>query len=340
MDQLEQDVYARQSILRTEHAQPEKLLPDSIHELLILRARNALSERRSRLAELLARQILRFNSESLDGMELLASAFSQLGRIQSAIEVRAQIRKRLKDPRNLLELGQLYGEIGSHEQELMYLELSIEACDEVIDTSQEWTQQLIRETEQCKFNALKAIGNLFVKKGDFDAADEYYHRAFRIDPQSDVLMVNRGTLEISRDRLDEAKELFRAALTLNGTNAKAWVGLALVHRSYGDHELSFGNLNKALDLEPGNRTAIRILVEWAVRDGAIRMACERLEKYLQVDPEDVEVAFSLSKLKVLLGELADAIFECERVLAFDPFNEEATRLRKVLAEKILEEQSL
>lgn len=313
-----------------------------LDRVLIERGHRAIAEGRPRIAEILARQLLRADPESVNGMDLLASAFAQLGRTTSAIEVRQQIQMRVLDPRNLYELGALFREIGQADSELRYLNESISECDAVIDGLSDpeflsQSEQRLKSIRSLKFECLKAIGNLYVRKGDWDSAEEFYNRAHRIDPDSDVLIVNKATLELSRDRLDEARTLFRVALQLNPKSAKAWVGLALVHRAFGDHELSHGNLNQALDIEPGNRTAIRLLIEWAARDGLIRLAVERAESYLRQDPEDVEIAFSLAKLKVLIGELAEAFFECERVLAFDHQFEEAIRLRRVLAEQLVNE---
>ena len=131
-------------------------------------------------------------------------------------------------------------------------------------------------------------------------------------------MVNYGTLEINRDNIDAATERFRAALEINSRNDKAWVGLALIHRSKGDFELSWGNLERALDLNPRNRTALRLEVEWSVRDGRIQSAIERMKTYLATDCEDSEIAFQLAKCLTLVGRFDEALFECERVIAFDP----------------------
>ena len=46
--------------------------------------------------------------------------------------------------------------------------------------------------------------------------------------------------------------------------------------------------------------------------------------------------FQLAKCLTLVGRFDEALFECERVIAFDPDQEEAFRLRRVLAERLLE----
>ncbi|CAN5547957.1 hypothetical protein BH10BDE1_BH10BDE1_32000 [soil metagenome] len=189
------------------------------------------------------------------------------------------------------------------------------------------------------FEVYKNIGNILVRQGDFDGAEDFYNRAFTIEPKSDSLLVNFGTLEINRDDLEAAGARFRAAIEINAQSDRAWVGLALVHRAKGDFELSWANLERALDLNASNRTAMKLIVEWAVRDGRVQAAAARLEHYLAKDGEDAEMAFALAKCQTLLGRFNDALFECERVVALDPEQAEALRLRRILAERIVAEAS-
>ncbi len=116
------------------------------------------------------------------------------------------------------------------------------------------------------FNVYKNLGNIFVRSRDFETAEEYYNKAFSIDPRSDLLLVNYGTLEIQRENLEKALGYFREAIQMNSENDKAWVGLSLVHRHMGDFELSHANIERALDINSKNRTALRLLIEWGVCD--------------------------------------------------------------------------
>ncbi len=48
---------------------------------------------------------------------------------------------------------------------------------------------------------------------------------------------------------------------MNSQNDKAWVGLALIHREYGDNDLAISNVMKAIDVNPKNITATQLLLE-------------------------------------------------------------------------------
>lgn len=168
------------------------------------------------------------------------------------------------------------------------------------------------------FDVYKNLGNIFVRHGDFDSAQEYYDKAFAIHPASDILLVNYGTLSIQREQMDKALSFFRQALDINSNNDKAWVGLAMVHRQMGDFSLSHANIERALDINPKNRTALKLLVEWGVVDFKMNPVIERLQNYLAIESEDVEMSFTLAKVFAHLNRLNDSELEMYRVLTLDP----------------------
>ena len=180
------------------------------------------------------------------------------------------------------------------------------------------------------FEVYKNVGNIHVRAGDFESAEEHYNRAYNLNPESDVLMVNYGTLEIQRENLGDAVHRFRRAVEINPNNDKGWVGLAIVHRQMGDHELAWANVLRALDINQGNRTAIRLVVDWAVADHSFSVAIDRMQEYLAIENEDAEMSFTLAKILTHVGRISEARLEMERVLALDPATEGAEPLKKAL----------
>ena len=172
------------------------------------------------------------------------------------------------------------------------------------------------------FDVYKLLGNANVRSADFNAAEECYNRAFAVNPRSDALMVNYGTLEIQRDDLEAAVGRFREAVELNGRNDKAWVGLALVHRHKGDAALAWANLERAMELCPVNRTALRLALDWAGQEsgqqGSFDAAIRFLQNYLAVESADAEMSFALAKIFAFDRRFRDARLEIERTLALEP----------------------
>jgi tetratricopeptide (TPR) repeat protein len=134
-----------------------------------------------------------------------------------------------------------------------------------------------------KFEVYKNTGNLCVKSGEFDLAEDFYNKAFAIKPNSDDLMVNYGALAIQRGNKICALEKFRSALNINIKNDKAWIGLALIHNDLGDYELAWGNLKTALEINPKNKIAVELCCHWARRDEKHSLVLDCLDQLLKIE---------------------------------------------------------
>lgn len=277
-----------------------------------------------RLALNILRSILMRRPDDLQALERMGRCLKEEGRYEEA----------LKCYRALTRLGKkLDAQISM--AEIYYLS---ERDELALATYRDVLKNVIEDQDRL-FEIYKNVGNIHVRAGDFDAAQEFYDKAYTIRPNSDILMVNYGTLEIQRENLGEAVERFRRAVELNPENDRAWVGLAMVHRQMGDHELAWANGLRALDINKGNRTAVRLIVEWGVMEHKFSDAIRRLQEYLEIDGEDAEMSFTLAKLFTQVGRLAEARLEIERVLALDPGMEGAEALRAAL-DKELQKRSL
>lgn len=178
------------------------------------------------------------------------------------------------------------------------------------------------------FELYKNMGNIFVRQGDFDGAEEYYNKAYTVKPESDVLLVNFGTLEVQRNDFDKSLYCFRKAVEINPDNDKAWIGLAMVHNQFADVELAWANIETAIEINARNRTAVHLAANWALRDGKVQKAIEALEGYLSSVEEDEEMSLALIHLFCTVGQLDNALLEMERVLLWNPNHQEVRDLKK------------
>jgi Flp pilus assembly protein TadD len=176
------------------------------------------------------------------------------------------------------------------------------------------------------FEVFKTLGNIFVRNGDFDSAEDNYFKAHRLNPRSDILHVNLGSLAVQKQNWSDATEKFRAALEINLTNDKAWVGLALCHRMKGDWELSWGNLEASLEYNPLNEVALGLALDWSTYQGREFRALELIRKFLIEGGWNEKLSLAFVSLSYRRGETASAKLELERLLAVNPNNEEAREL--------------
>ncbi len=181
------------------------------------------------------------------------------------------------------------------------------------------------------FEVFKNLGNLNLRDGEFDSAEEYYNKAFTLNSRSDVLLVNLGTLALQQQALDLALTRFREALEINHRNDKAWVGLAMVHNSMGDHVLARANLENALDVNSSNRTAVHLATSWSVRDQDLGFAVSVLENYVSQVDCDEEMSLLLIHLFCLRNQFVEARLELERLLLWNPTDEKLLKIEQEIA---------
>jgi Tfp pilus assembly protein PilF len=169
-----------------------------------------------------------------------------------------------------------------------------------------------------------------VRQGDFEGAEDYYNKAYTLNPDSDTLLVNFGTLEVQRQDYDKSLYCFRQAVEVNKRNDKAWVGLAMVHAQFGDQELAWANLETALDINPKNRTAVHLLANWGLRDGRFAQSVSVLQSYLGEVDFDEDLSLVLINFYCSGSQIDEALLECERVLLWNPENQEVSDLKAKL----------
>lgn len=270
--------------------------------------------REQELALVLLRQALAEDSFHVSSLRRI---YDLLGTNEWALGERSKVaetlRKTTKLASDTMRVAKLEYEKGNLERSL---ELYFEAASQ------------IQDEDRTVFEIYKDIGNIYVRMGDFEGAEEYYHKAFALDPDSDVLQVNLGTLEVQRQDWGTARDRFRFALTLNSRSDKAWVGLALAHYHLGDIELAFGNLTKAVDLAPTNRTAVLLLAGWGAKHERWHEAETALQNYLGEVSFDEEISLALIEVFCAQRFYSLALLEIERVLLWNPLRSDLYELEE------------
>ncbi len=302
----------------SEIQKPETTTPpiDTRIATFLTNARVLMKHQDYRLALNLLRQASNINSKNPTTLGLLAECLEKTAHLEEALVVHKALVTYNYGFESLYGRATTLYKVG-RDQEAMdgyYEALSI-----------------LKEENELLFELYKNMGNIFVKQGDFDAAEEYYNKAYTVNSQSDVLLVNFGTLEVQRNDFEKSLYCFRKAVEMNAENDKAWIGLAMVHSQFGDHDLAWANLEAGIDINPQNKTAVHLAANWAVRDGRLLKAIEFLQVYLSEVDDDEELSLVLINLYCMTGQIENAIIEMEKVLLWNPDNKEVRELKRKLS---------
>lgn len=248
--------------------------------------------------------------DSFIAMEL-ARRLRGLGRAEESLRVLRSVVK--------IDSGfESIRELASVEYELDHIEDALAHFQEAL--------LIAPANEAALFEIFRTVGNIHTRLGNYDLAEDNYHRAHRLQPDSDVLSVCLGTLAIQRADWDGSTEWFRQALGRNGANDKAWVGLALGHRMKGDLELAWGNLEAALQHNPLNETALGLALDWGANQGREFRALELIRAFLVAGGWNERLSLAFAWLSWRRGETSRARLEVERLLAVNPASERALNL--------------
>ncbi len=261
------------------------------------------------------RNILARDQHYSDAIEWLGYCFNQTGDLENAVKCFQELTRLVPDEFSYTALAEALYNLGQEKDAEIYYKLAL---------------GLITYESPLLFNIHKNLGNIFVKAGDFESAEENYNKAYTLCPHSDALFVNFGTLELQKGNLEAAIERFRNAVELNKQNDKAWVGIGLIHRSKGDFELAWGNIEKALDINSKNKTALKLFVSWAFEDCEIEKAIERLDLYLEQVGDDVEASLMLVEAFYRKGDFSKSRLELTRASSLAPNRSEVKKFHEIL----------
>lgn len=242
-------------------------------------------------------------------------------RLVTALEACGKYEEALVIWKNLMRYDYSFESSYGHAQCLYKLERDDLAIQAYYDC-----MSIVTSEKPELFEVYKNVGNILVKQGDFEAAEEYFNKAFNMNKKSDVLLVNIATLEYQRQDMEKSLFGFRQAIEQNPKNDKAWVGLALLHHKMGDVDLSLANLEKAIDLNGSNRTALLLFAAWAESQEYKCKAAEAIQSYLAATESDSEMSLVLIQLLCQTHQEKNAEIELYRSYIMDPGNERLSHL--------------
>jgi Tfp pilus assembly protein PilF len=177
------------------------------------------------------------------------------------------------------------------QQEVVFKRIEHEINQNNFPAALKLLHQVIDDTDPndpILFDVYKKMGNIYLKCGDIESAEEKYNLANALNSDDENLLVNYGVLSIQKGDYVQAKQRFADVISKNNQSDLAWVGLGLVHRAFADHELSRACLLRGLDVNPYNKLAITNFYQWCHED-YVDSSNHFINQFLTEYPNDFEM---------------------------------------------------
>lgn len=274
-----------------------------------------LSNNESYLANALLARKLQTNSKDYDSLFQLGLGYLKSSDFPSAIICFATLKQATNSFESFHYLARAYdGNQDSHSAKEIYLDALLIPTTNI----------------DLLFETYKNLGNLYLKERHFDLAEDFYHKAYGLSPESCQLLVNLGTLEVQKGDLSLALERFRKALKIDQEFSPAWTGLAISYQQLGDFDLAWASLLRAIDSSNKNTTALLLLAQWAAKHNAVKYALDRLMNFFDEGAIDTVLSLAFVELCIQSGNFFLARVEIERVLLWHPQNMDLQKFDRAL----------
>jgi tetratricopeptide (TPR) repeat protein len=261
--------------------------------------------------------ILKANIKDREGLEGLGTCLLRLGDPTAAKKCFKALWEIYRTPDALLYFGICL----SHEgQDAAALE-----CFQKIQNRDLLTPDL-------RFEYCKELGNSQTRLGQLEEANQNYQQALNLKPNSDILYVNLGTLELQRKQYDLCQTYFEKAFELNPKNAKAICGVGLAAMSRGDFEGAKTRFEAALDIDSQSLVALNQLFHISQGLDDSSFLKPRLLKFLDVQPKNAEVRAWLATCYFHEGRWRECEHEVDTILEIHRAHPQATKLKEALTQ--------
>ncbi len=245
------------------------------------------------------------------------------------LNLMARTQIQMKDFNNLVktyqQLTQLRGSVDDRINLLMS-HYQINERNQALDIGlQLQNENLTAQQDQV---VCKILVKIYLEENDFEGAQEIIAKSLYSEAD-DFLMWAQGIVYLNAELKDKALDYFRKAVQLNARNDQAWVSLAIMHKDMGDEDLAAANLEKAMDLNPFNAAALKILITASTKNNSkVERAFEHVQFYLSEFCFDEDISLCHAQMLCHLKQWPLAELELEKLLLHQPQNDAAKKMKK------------
>ena len=175
------------------------------------------------------------------------------------------------------------------------------------------------------------LGNAWLRRGAFPAAEAEYRRALEVYPQFADAAGNLGLSLLQQGRAAEAIPVLEQAAAKQPKNAEVRVNLGSARRALGDRDAARAEFEAAITLQSGSASAWNNLGSLFLSQGETAEAIRCLERAVQAEPRYALYHVNLADAYNAAGRAAEARAQFEAADRADPQASEAIRGRGELA---------
>jgi tetratricopeptide (TPR) repeat protein len=269
-------------------------------------ARVAIVEGQPDRARKMLEEIVASNPSFGPAFNLLATAYSALGRPEDAERaLRAADRLPAYDPYSDPMVDPLVRESRNATFLLQ------QAAASALDTNAAWREYLVRrvlEVEPDNADALHELASMLRALRRYDEALAVLERLRRLVPGDFQALVEIGRCLVGLQRFGEGESVLRRALEgLDDADAHFHLGAALDRQ--GRLPEAIGEYKRALERNPNHRDALNYFGVSLVREGKFDQAAREFERLLATDPDNADAHTNLGA--VFLTQRKDRLAERE-----------------------------
>lgn len=166
-----------------------------------------------------------------------------------------------------------------------------------------------------KVFVFKALIKIYSVENDFEGLEDVCRELGVLGLTDADVSYSQALIEAAKGDLDQAIEHLRQAVVDNPAFDTGWAALGLYHYKKGDIELAKANLEKALDLNPSNTTALKHISNWVddSQPDELNATIEKVNYYLQKFNFDEEISECHAKLLIKKGQPSLAQLEIDKL---------------------------
>jgi tetratricopeptide (TPR) repeat protein len=140
-----------------------------------------------------------------------------------------------------LNIGNCYREMGEFDKAVAEYEL-------VLSKVRETNPSL--KGDAMAGRALASIGEVHIRKGDLDTAQEFFKQSLDVSPSDETLAYNVGEIYFSNGKVEEAIRYFKLAVEIKPGWPEAHLKLGFSYLNKADYEQAAASMAKYLELAP------------------------------------------------------------------------------------------